>query len=178
MARSRNSKQTVIETIQNNLRKSSAVFFVNLKGLTVKQASALRKKCRAHNLLCLMAKKTLFRKVFNDANITGIDFKNLEGEVAAAFSFADEVTPAKVLENFKKEHIKFQVLLGLVLAGPKGVQFLDPKAISTLSLLPSREELLGNLVGTLAHPLRGIVGVLGGPIRGFITVIGGMSQKN
>ncbi len=177
MARSRDSKQQVIDTIQSNLAKSSAVFFVNLQGLTVKEASALRKECKAHDLSCLMAKKTLFRKVFNEAKVEGIDFKKLEGEVAAAFSFTDEVSPAKVLVKFKKDHEKFQVLRGVVLGGPDGIQHLDAAAIIRLSRLPSREELLGNLVGSLANPLRGLVGVLQGPIRGFITVMNAVATK-
>ncbi|MBI4272326.1 50S ribosomal protein L10 [Candidatus Uhrbacteria bacterium] len=177
MARSRDSKQQVIDTIQGNLAKSSAVFFINLQGLSVKEASALRKECRAHNLSCLMAKKTLFRKVFSEAKVEGIDFKKLQGEVAAAFSFTDEVSPARVLEKFKKEHEKFHILRGVVLGGPDGVQHLDAAAIARLSRLPSREELLGNLVGALENPLRGLVGVVQGPLRGFITVLNALATR-
>lgn len=178
MARSRESKEQVLQILQGNLEKSSAVFFVNLQGLTVKQADTLRRECRKNDLTCMMAKKTLIRRAFQQAKIEGVDFKALEGEVAATFSYTDEVTPAKVLDKFKKEHEKFQILGGVVLSGPVGVQILSTVSIIQLSRLPSHEELLGQLVGTLANPLRGMVGVLQGPMRGLITVLQGLEKKH
>lgn len=178
MARSRKSKETVLETIQKNLSVSTCVFFASLQGLTAKQATILRKDCRDKNTLCLMAKKTLYRKAFNTANITSIDFKKLAGEVAGIFSFDDEIKPAKVLDRFKKDNDKLQILCGIILKGKSDTALLNSDQIIELSRLRSREELLSSLVGTISNPLRGFVGVLCSPLRGFITVLNGVADNN
>lgn len=177
MARTRGSKEDILNDLKTSLSTSSAVVFVNMKGLTVKESQDLRKQCHQASTQCVMAKKTLLRKAFQEHNISGIDFKQLEGEVAVVFSFADEVTPAKITAGFKKGHEQFQILGGVSLGGPQGAQLLNAEEVKQLAQLPSREELLGMLVGTIANPLRGLVGVLHGPLRGIVYVLSGISTK-
>jgi len=177
MARTRSSKEQILDALTASLEKSAAVVFINMKGLTVKESQDLRKQCQQASTQCVMAKKTLLRKAFQDRNIAGIDFKQLDGEVAAVFSFADEVTPAKITAGFTKNHEQFQILGGVSLTGPAGAELLSAQQIKQLAQLPSREELLGMLVGTIANPLRGLVGVLHGPLRGIVYVLSGIATK-
>lgn len=177
MARTRTSKEQILEDIKTSLSASSAVVFVNMKGLTVKESQDLRKQCRQASTRCIMAKKTILRKAFQDQEVNGIDFKQLEGELAAVFSFTDEVTPAKITAGFKKIHEQFHILGGVSLGGPNGAQLLSADEVRQLAQLPSREELLAMLVGTIANPLRGLVGVLQGPLRGIVYVLSGISSN-
>ncbi|MBI4250499.1 50S ribosomal protein L10 [Candidatus Uhrbacteria bacterium] len=177
MARTRGSKEHILADLAASLSKSAAVVFINMKGLTVKESQDLRKQCQQASTQCIMAKKTLLRKAFQDRNIGDIDFKQLAGEVAAVFSFTDEVTPAKITAGFSKSHEQFQILGGVSLTGPAGVELLSAQQVKLLAQVPSREELLGMLVGTIANPLRGFVGVLHGPLRGIVYVLSGISAK-
>ncbi|MBI2484311.1 50S ribosomal protein L10 [Candidatus Uhrbacteria bacterium] len=177
MARTRESKENILEQLKSSLLTSSAVIFVSMKGLTVKESQDLRKQCHQVKTRCIMAKKTLLSKAFKERNIDGINFKQLEGEIAVVFSFADEVTPAKITAGFRKSHEQFEILGGVSLGGPQGVQLLNAEDVRHLAQLPSREELLGMLVGTIASPLRGLAGVLHGPLRGIVYVLSGISAK-
>ncbi len=171
MARSRESKKDILENLLEKIARSKSIFFANFKGLTVKQAETLRKLCRKDGIDFLMAKKTLLRLAFKNRGIEGIDPKKLEGEVALAFGYADEVSPARILATFAKTNEKFGILGGLILSGTTGPEILDSAKVQQLAKLPSREELLGSLVGSLASPMRGFMSVLQGNTRSFLQVL-------
>ncbi|MEK7102723.1 MAG: 50S ribosomal protein L10, partial [Patescibacteria group bacterium] len=137
----------------------------------------LRAQCDAAQIHCLVAKKTLFAKAFQDAGITELSPRTLEGELAAAFSMADEVAPARLFAKFGKEHEGFSMKAGLLMSQAPGARYMDTKMLMQLSSLPSREELLGKLVGTIQGPLSGMVNVLSGNMRGLVTVFKAMSEK-
>lgn len=171
MARSRDSKKDILEKLEQNIARSTSLFFTNLKGLTVQQAEDLRKSCRKEGIDCLMAKKTLLKLAFKNKGIEGVDPKKLEGEIALAFGYGDEVAPAKVLSSFAKKHEMFGILGGIILSHTAGPEILDGKKVQQLAKLPSREELLSSLVGSLSSPMRGFVSVLGGNMRGLVQVL-------
>lgn len=171
MARSRESKKNILERLEQNIAKSKSLFFANLKGLTVKQAEILRKSCRKDGIECVMAKKTLLKLALKNKGIEGIDPKKLDGEVALAFGYADEVSPARVLATFAKTHESFGILGGVILSGTAGPEILTSKSVQQLAKLPSREELFGSLVGSLASPMRGFVSVLVWNTRSFVQVL-------
>lgn len=170
MARSRESKKDILGILEEKIAKSKSLFFANLKGLTVKQTETLRKSCRKDGIDCLMAKKTLLKLAFKNKGIEGVDPKNLEGEIALAFGYADEVAPARILASFAKTNEKFGILGGVILSGT-APEILDGKSVQQLAKLPSREELLGSLVGSLASPMRGFMSVLQGNTRQFVQVL-------
>ena len=176
MARSKSSKTVILETLNDRIGKSTSVVFASVQGLNVKETEELRRTARAEHNECLMAKKTLFARAFKDRGFDHVDFKALEGEVVATFAYADEVAPARILAKFSKDHEKLRVLGGLLLQAPSGSQYLDSAALGRLAKLPSREQLLGSVVGSIASPLRGLVGVLNGNLTGFVRVLNGIAQ--
>jgi len=175
MARSRESKKDILQKLEQQIAKSKSLFFANLKGLTVKQTEDLRKSCRKEGIDCLMAKKTLLKLAFKNKGIEGVDPKKLEGEVALAFGYEDEVSPARVLFSFAKTHEAFGILGGVILSQATP-EVLDGKKVQQLAKLPSREELLGSLVGSLSSPMRGFVSVLSGNMRGLVQVLKGIAD--
>jgi len=83
-----------------------------------------------------------------------------------AFGYQDEVAPAKILNDFAKnnEHLK---ILGGILEN----KFIDKMSVISLAKLPSKQELLGQLVGTIAAPMSGMLNVLQGNLRGLVRVL-------
>lgn len=177
MARSRQSKKDILAKLEQNIAKSTSLFFANLKGLTVKQAEDLRKSCRNEGIECIMAKKTLFKLALKNQGIEGIDPKKLEGEIALACGYADEVSPARVLFAFGKQHESFAILGGVILSGSAGPEVLTGASVTRLARLPSRHELLSSVVGSIASPMRGFVSVLGGNTRGLVYVLKALAEQ-
>lgn len=177
MARSRKSKEDILDRLGNRIGKSTSIVFANVKGLKVKEIEALRNGLRKEDMECLVAKKTLLQRAFLDAGVNSFDFKGLDGEIATVFSFADQVAPARVLSSMKKQYEQLGILAGLLRDATSGDQILTGVQIRALALLPSRDELRAKLVGTLAAPMQGFVGVLSGSLRSLVQVLHAYSEQ-
>ncbi len=159
------------------MKDGKSIIFADLQGLKVKESEALRVLCDKEKVFCMMAKKTLFALALKEGGYTEIDARGLNGEVALFVGNADEVAPARVLANFAKEHDKVKLLEGILTSAPAGSRHLDTAALKQFAALPSKQELLSSLVGTLANPIRGLMGVCNGPMRGFAQVLRSISEQ-
>jgi large subunit ribosomal protein L10 len=92
--------------------------------------------------------------------------KAMEGQIAISISQADEVAPAKIIAKFAngKETLK-------IMGGILGTKSMSVAEVNALSVLPSKEELLAKLVGTINAPVSGFVNVLAGNLRGLVQVL-------
>ncbi|MDP2630260.1 MAG: 50S ribosomal protein L10 [Candidatus Uhrbacteria bacterium] len=177
MARTRKSKEDILDRLEDRIAKSTSVVFANVKGLKVKQIETLRSNLRKEDMECVVVKKTLLARAFSDAGISSFDFKGLEGEVATVFSFADQVAPARVLTAMAKQYEPLGILAGLLRDASTGDHVLSSVQIRALALLPSRDELRAKVVGTLAAPMQGLVGVLNGSLRSLVQVLHAYSES-
>lgn len=176
MARSKQSKQEILNRLAASADKALSVIFVSVKGLGVHEMEGFRKTLRTESSECIVAKKTLMTKVFASKEAP-IDFKALDGEVAAVFGYADQVAPARLISTFAKQHESLTVLAGLLGDESSGMTPLSVSAIAALASLPSRDELRAKVVGSLAAPLRNFVGVLQAPVRGLVHVLNAYAQS-
>ena len=119
----------------------------------------------------MVAKNTFIRIAAQEAGIEGLD-AYLEHNTAVAFSAEDPVAPAKILNDFSKDHKALEIKAG-VLDG-KVIGLDEVKAVAEL---PSREELLAKLVGSMQAPISGLVNVLQGTIRNFVYTLEAVRQK-
>lgn len=165
MAKSRQEKEQALATLVSGLKESKGVVFANFQGLKVKDSDTLRAKCREQNIEYVAMKKTLVKRALEDAGFA-VDATQFEGAVAAIFGKDDEVAPAQIVANFAKDHNVVQIFGG-VLEG----NFIDAAKVNALSALPSKQQLLGQLVGTINAPVSGFVNVLAGNLRGLATVL-------
>lgn len=175
MARTKQSKEMTLERLKNASSKSVSVVFASVKGLHAQELEGLRKALRSENNECIVAKKTLLSRAFSSVE-PSLDFKNMEGEVAAVFGYADHVAPARILTALAKQYEHLKTFSGLLKDDENGVQFLSASAVMALALLPSRDELRAKVVGSLSAPLRNYVGVLQAPLRGFAQVLQAYAQ--
>lgn len=172
MAISRQAKEETLASLLDKLQRTKALIFTHYQGLTVKDITDLRRTLRQHDVELVVAKKTLLRKVLAGGGYDGSLVDRLEGSIALSFGFADEVLPARLLQQFAKDHPAVELIGGIV-AG----QIMDASQTVALAKLPSRDELRAKTVWILGSPLSGTVNVLAGTLRSFLNVLNALHDK-
>ena len=167
----RPEKAGKVAELKDLLSSSKGAVLVDYCGLTVAEDTELRSKMREAGVKYMVAKNTFIRIAAQEAGIEGLD-AYLEHNTAVAFSAEDPVAPAKILNDFSKDHKALEIKAGI----------LDGKVIAldevkALAELPSREELLAKLVGSMQAPISGLVNVLQGTIRNFVYTLEAVRQK-
>jgi large subunit ribosomal protein L10 len=172
MAKQRKVKEELVQDIVSNINASKATVFANFQGLSVAAMEELRSACREANVACIASKKTLLKRALTEAGIEDVDTKAFDGAPAVFFGLDDEVAPAQIVAKFAKKH-DVVTLFGGVLEGA----YIDAAKVKELSALPSKDELLAKMVGSLNAPVSGFVNVLAGNIRGLVTVLGAIKDQ-
>ena len=147
-------KQPIVEEISGYLKDAQSAVLVDYRGLTVEQDTRLRKAMREEGITYKVYKNTMMNFAFK-----GTDFEALapylEGPSAIAISAEDATAPARVLGKFAKEMDKLEIKGGVV----EGTAY-DAAGIKAIASIPSREELLSKLLGSMQSPLSNLARVL------------------
>lgn len=165
------AKEAEVAEIQEKLQKSQSVMFLDYRGLTVSEVTELRNKMRAAGVEYKVIKNTMMRRAAKEAGVEGLD-EILEGPTAVAFGYEDPVAPAKILVDFIENAKKTQ-LKGGVLAG----RAMNQAEIKDLASLPSKEQLLAKLMGSLNAPVTGLVMALSGIPRKLVYALNAIKEK-
>jgi len=139
-------KQAVVSEIASQLAKAQAVIVAENRGLSVESVTSLRARARKSGLYLRVLKNTLARRA-----VKGTPFEQLAGQLSGPLVYGiaqDPVSGAKVLADFAKENELFVIKGG---AMPNAM--MSPTDIKALATMPSREELLAKLAGTLLAPI-------------------------
>ena len=147
-------KQPVVEEIANSIKDAQAVVLVDYSGLTVEQDTILRKELRESGVHYKVYKNTLMRRAFEGTLCADLD-KHLHGTNALAISETDATAPARILAKFAKQYPALELVAGIVEGN-----YNDQAGIQALSQIPSREELLGKLLGSIQSPITNFARVL------------------
>lgn len=148
-------KKQVVSDITEKLKSAKSVVLVEYKGLTVEKVSELRNKCREAGVEYKVYKNTLMRFAFKELGYEDFNV-NLEGPNAIALSFNDEVSAAKVTNDFAKtsnETLKIK-------AGIAEGKIMNAAQVVELANVPSREVLLGQLAGVLQGNIKNLAYML------------------
>ncbi len=147
-------KQPIVEEISAQIKDAQSVVLVDYRGLTVEQDTRLRKQLREAGITYKVYKNTMMNFAFK-----GTDFEALapylEGPSAVAISTEDATAPARVLCKFAKEADKLEIKGGVV----EGIAY-DAKGIGEIAKIPSREELLSKLLGSIQSPITNFARVM------------------
>lgn len=149
-------KNQSIEELRKRLAQTPNVFLTDYRGLTVGELRTLRNALRKNDSSFAVVKNTLFGIAIGDekrAQIAAL----LNGPTAVAFAGPDIVAAAKALVQFASESKKLQIKAGLL-----DGEYYDAAKVDALSKVPSRNELIAAMLGSLRSPLHGLVGVLHG----------------
>jgi large subunit ribosomal protein L10 len=172
VAITREKKIELIAEITDKLKRSKAAVLTDYRGLTVEDTDEIRKQLRAKGVEYKVIKNTLLRKALTEAKLE-FNLEDLEGHpIAIAFSYDDEIAPAKITYEFSKKNEKLEIIGGL-LEG-KGMNAIAVKSLASLS---SRNDLYSRLVGSLAAPMTGLVNVMAGNLRGLVNVLNAYKEK-
>jgi len=139
-------KQAMVSEVQAKLAAAQAVIVAEYRGLDVEHVTQLRAKARKSGMYLRVLKNTLARRA-----VQGTPFQKLTDQLVGPLMYgiaADPVAGAKVLSEFAKDNEQFVIKVG---AMPNSL--MTAKDIKALALLPSREELLAKLLGTMQAPM-------------------------
>jgi len=154
-------KAPIIDEIKANLDGAKAVVLADYRGLTVEQDTALRKQLREAGVVYKVYKNTYIKRA-----IAGTEFedlaKDLENPTAIAICKTDATIPAKILNDFSQKAPALELKSGVV----EGTYY-DAKGIKVIATIPSRDVLLGRLLGSIQSP-----------IANFARVIKQIAEKN
>ena len=167
-------KIAVVEQMKADLTGAKGAVLVGYKGLTVKNATALRRRFLAANVEYKVIKNTLTRIAAAEIGIDAEFGAYLEGPTAIAISKEDAVAPAKVLKGFLDETKSDAIT---VKAGLVEGKVIDKAGVEALASLPSREVLLAKLLGSMQAPVSGVVNVLQGNIRNVVYVLDAIREQ-
>ena len=147
-------KKPIVDEISEVVKDAQGVVLVDYRGLTVEQDTNLRKQLREAGVTYKVYKNTMMNFAFK-----GTDFEqlapHLEGPSAIAVSKDDATAPARIIVKFAKEAPALELKAGVV----EGVLY-DAKGIADVAKIPSREELLSRLLGSLQSPVANFARVL------------------
>ena len=165
------AKKVVVEDIKEKIQNSKSVVFVKFSGLTVAEDTELRREFRKKDVEYKVYKNTLIRKAFESLGIT--DFNDdLNGPTAVAFG-ADETGAAKVIVDAAK---KYQDKVTVKSAFVDGAR-VDENGVKTLAAMPSREELIAKMLGSMQAPIANFVGVLSAMPRGLVVALNAIAEQ-
>jgi len=156
----------MLSTTIDRLQRAQSVVMVNVQGVKVGQIESIRDSLFKDGLQLQVAKNSLLKRALTEVG-TEVPAELLDQPVGLVYAYDDAVAAAKSTVPFTKDIEALEVLGGLM-----DKTYLTRAEVHALSKLPSRDQLLGQLVGTLAAPLSGMVNVLQGNIRGLVTVLG------
>ena len=149
-------KKPVVEEISEKLKSAQTVVLVDHRGLTVEEDTKLRKQLREAGVSYKVYKNTMMNFAFKGTDFEELT-KYLEGPSAMAVSESDATAPARVLCKFAKTAPKLEIKGGVI----DGVLY-DAKGIGQIADIPSREELLSRLLGSMKSPISNQIAEKGG----------------
>lgn len=171
MAISKDKKNTLVADLTELLNNSKMTVYAKYQGLTVAELQELRKSAREQGVKIKVVKNRLVRVAMDSVAVyKDTDTTNLVGQLLYAISDSDEVAPAKVLANFAKTHDMLVVAGGFNDSGAA----LSDADVKALAALPSKNELIGQVVAQLLSPLNESVS---GLANGVSEIVSGLENK-
>lgn len=174
MAISRDKKHALVSEFSEALANSKMTVAASYAGVSVAELQELRRAAREAGVTIKVIKNRLVRVALGQSDtFKKADTSLLEGPLLYALSAEDEVAPAQVIAAFAKKHPQMELVAGFDATGAS----LDTAAVKVLADLPTKDQLRGMVVSTIAAPLTQMLGVLNGAQRGFAQVLSQQSEK-
>ena len=166
----RAQKEAVVAELDKAFAESGSVVVCHYAGLTVAQMSDLRIKMRAAGGQVRVAKNTLAKIALEGKPCEGLK-AHLTGQTVLAYA-EDPVAPAKVIEEYAKKNDKL-----VIIGGAMGATVLDAEGVMALAKMPSREEVLASIVGSLLAPASNLINAITAPATNIAGVLKTITEK-
>ena len=165
------AKKQAVEEIKQKIQSAKSVVLVKFSGLSVSQDTELRREFRKNNVEYKVLKNTLVRRAFNDLGVTDFD-DDLNGPTSIAFG-ADETGASKVIMDAVKKYENKVAVKSAYVEGGK----VDVEGVKALASMPSKEELIAKMLGSLQAPISNFVGVLSAMPRSLVIALNAIAEK-
>ena len=168
----RSEKEQIVAEVTEVVGRAQGMFFTDFGGLTVEQATELRREFRKSGVDYRVVKNTFIRKALE--SVTGYDkvYDKLVGPTGVAFAFNDPVVPAKIIQKFSEKHSKLSLKVCVL-----DKEVYDGARLAELAKLPSRKEMMASILGSIQSPLTGVPTVINTVLRDLVSVIGEIEKK-
>lgn len=154
MSTNQEAKKIVVEEIKNNIQNAKSIVLINYRGISVAEDTALRKEFRTNNVVYKVYKNRLFKKACEELGITGFD-SYLEDTTAFAFGMEDETTAPRIAKKQIKALNKMEIKAGFC-----DGEVIDASRVDVLASIPSKEQLVANLLAMLNAPVSALARAL------------------
>jgi large subunit ribosomal protein L10 len=167
----RPEKVAEVQAITRSLEAAQSIVMADFTGLTVLQMTDFRAQCRAKNIECRVVKNRLAMIAADTADL-GLIKDYLKGPTALIFGPDSQTEPAKIVVDFAKDNEKLAVKGGIV-----DGQYLDPEQVIALSKVPSKDELIAKMMGSINSPLTGIAGTINGVMSALTRAVDAVAKQ-
>lgn len=166
-------KVQVIEDTIGRLERTTGLYLVSFSGLTVEKANHLRSEFFKIGVDYKVIKNTLLQRAMQAVGGYDDVFEYLVNQTGVVFAYNDPIEPARILKKFAKENeATFSVKTCVI-----GKDVFPGSRLDDLASLPTRDELIAGIIGTIAAPATGIVGAINGVITGIVNVIDAIEKQ-
>jgi large subunit ribosomal protein L10 len=162
----RSEKDKVVAEVADLIARAQGMYFTDFTGITVAEATRLRSEFRKEGVEYRVVKNTLVKRALRQVNEYDTLDEKLTGPTAVAFGYTDPVTPAKVIKKFRDDTKKLEVKACVI-----GTDVYDSSKFDELAALPTYEESIAGIMGSVTAPVSGIVGVLNEVIRQIVGLV-------
>lgn len=160
-----------LDLLKADLEGVNAIWVVDYRGLTVKEVQALRASIREADARMKVYKNTIMHIALEELELPNLDAV-LEGPSAFVFAGEDPVASAKALKDFAKKNKNLEIKGGMM-----DGSFVTAAQVDAIASLPSREELIAKLLGTISNPMVKTVRVLNGPMEAFARCVSAIADQ-
>ncbi|MBF0441713.1 MAG: 50S ribosomal protein L10 [Oligoflexales bacterium] len=167
-------KEKIKDQLAENFKKTNGIIVTEYHKLTVKDVTELRVELRKANAKFQVVKNRLAKKAI-ETEVPALNCitESLKGPVGLVYAYGDTAQAAKTTIKFQKSHSEtFKIKAGYV--EKSGV---SAEQLAAIADLPSKEELLAKIIGSIVSPHRGLIGVVGGVSRKLVQVINAIKDK-
>lgn len=172
MPLTRSQKEKIVTDTTRSLKKAHMVIFADFKGMSVAKSQMFRRKVKKEGGRYVVVKKTLAKIALKGAGLPTDALENYKDTLAVVTHKKEDSALAKIFLQVAKEIPELKIVTGIFEG--KSLSKID---VLELAKLPTKEEMLARLLGTLLAPISGFVRVLNGPMSGFTTIINKLATK-
>ena len=171
MSAGKEARIELSNSIKEKIQNAKSVVFVKFNGLTVAEDTELRRELRKNNVEYKVYKNTLIRYAFHELGVTEFD-DDLNGPTSVAFG-TDETGAAKVIVDAAKKYDAKVVVKSAFVDG----QRVDENGVKALAAMPSKEQLIAKMLGSLQSPITKFAGVLQAMPRSLVIALNAVAEK-
>ena len=167
----RPEKVAEVEAIATRIQGAQSMILADYTGLTVAQMTIFRQTCREKSVECRVVKNRLARIAADNSGMEVMK-DHLNGPTAIMFGMESQVDPAKIVVDFAKENEAMEIKGGFL-----DGNYLDKNQIVALSAVPTKDELIAKMMGSINSPLTGIAGTLNGVVAALARAIDAVAKQ-